>query len=178
MPRKASVFIAASLDGYIATKEDSLTWLTDTPGEEDNGYLAFLSRVDTLLIGRRTYDWILEHEGPEHFPYTTQRCIVFTHRPYEALFPNVTFTDEPPAKVLTRLKAENGAGVWIVGGGKLIRELMGEGLIDEWILTFAPVLLGSGIPLFYPARETRLHLVEVQRFGQFVQLRYGMESDK
>lgn len=78
MERKVSLFIAASLDGYIATEDDSLEWLFKVEGEGDSGYFEFYNTVDTILLGRRTYDWIMEHEKG-NFPYKNKECYVFSN---------------------------------------------------------------------------------------------------
>lgn len=172
MPRKIVVYIAASLDGYIATKEDGLVWLEQTPGEGDNGYAAFLETVDTILMGRRTYDWLLDHLGPEGFPYRDQACYVFSRTPL-APDARVQFVQEPILPFVQRLQAQTGRNIWLVGGGSLIESFRAENLIDEWIVTLAPTLLGEGIPLFQPrSGETRLELLSVRQYGQFAALHY------
>ena len=172
MQRKIIVFIAASLDGYIATREDALDWLERTPGEGDNGYGAFLETVDTILMGRRTYQWLLDTLGPEGFPYRDQACYVFSHTP---LMPDgrVQFVREPIVPFVQRLREHPGKGIWLVGGSGLIESFRAEGLIDEWIITVAPSLLGDGIPLFLPhAGEERLELLDIRQYGQFAALHY------
>jgi dihydrofolate reductase len=178
MPRKLVVFIAASLDGYIATIGDKLDWLVSTPGDGDNGYSAFLSTVDTIVMGRRTYDWIIAEEGRENFPYRGYRCYVVTSTPAEP-DENVVFISEDLVAFARRLKAEEGRNIWVVGGGKAIKDLRENRLIDEWIVTFAPVLLGDGIPLFYTQDEQeRLYLTDVKRYGQFATLHYRTRLDE
>ena len=173
MARELVVFIAASLDGYIATRDDSLEWLTGTEGDGDNGYGEFLSTVDTLLMGRRTYDRLMRAVGAEQFPYRNQRCYVVTSTPPEPPVEGVLAAPGDPASLARKLKAEGGKNIWVVGGGKLIETLQEQRLIDEWIVTFAPVLLGAGIPLFGQHKaSTDLTLESVRRYRQFVQMRY------
>ena len=172
MSRKVIVFIATSLDGYIATQDDNLEWFLSSEGNGDNGYESFYNTVDTILLGRKTYDWILREVGKDHFPYRGKRCCVFTSTPAEKL-DSVEFISENVVSFTQRLRLEEGGNIWVVGGGKLIRGLRENHMIDEWIVTIAPTLLGNGIPHFYPNdKEERLRLVDIQRYQQFVMLDY------
>ena len=138
--RKVVLFIAASLDGYIATKEDSLEWLFQVEGEGDNGYSEFYETVDTVLLGRRTYDWIMEFEKGK-FPYKNKDCYVFTSVPSENN-EHVKFVNEPPAEVIEKLKQKDGKDIWLVGGGGLLHSFVNKNLIDEMIVTIAPAIIG------------------------------------
>ncbi len=172
MKRKIVVYIAASLDGYIATKDDDLGWLTTVVGEGDNGYAAFLQTVDTVVMGRRTYEWLLGEVGRAQFPYRQQKCYVLSSgAPHEDGL--VTFTNESAEALAARLTATEGGDIWLVGGGRLLADFVDKQLVDEWIVSFAPTILGDGIPLFRGSSiETKLQLVDVHRYGQFAQLHY------
>ena len=120
-------------------------------------------------MGRKTYDWIISHA---EFPYAGKKCDVFSHVPRENT-KDVTFASEDAASFVAHLKELPGKQIWLVGGGKLLHTLLEAGLVDEMILTVAPVVLGKGIPLFYESdREAELTLTSMERFGQFVQLHY------
>ncbi|MGN6714286.1 dihydrofolate reductase family protein [Anaerocolumna jejuensis] len=169
--RKVVLFIAMSLDGYIATKEDSLEWLFQTEGEGDNGYSEFYETVDTIILGRRTYDWILDMEG-DNFPYKGRQCFVFSGS-RQGEDKNVRFFHGDITDFITKLKQEEGKDIWVVGGGELLQHFISNRLVDEWIITIAPTVLGDGIPLFKKNDfETRLRLKGVRRFNQFTELRY------
>lgn len=169
--RKVVLFIAMSLDGYIATKEDSLEWLFQTEGEGDNGYSEFYETVDTIILGRRTYDWILDMEG-DNFPYKERQCFVFSGS-RQGEDKNVRFFHGDITDFITKLKQEEGKDIWVVGGGELLQHFISNRLVDEWIITIAPTVLGDGIPLFKKNDfETRLRLKGVRRFNQFTELRY------
>lgn len=173
--RKTVVFIATSLDGYIATKEDSLGWLFKVEGEGDNGFLDFYNTVDTVLMGRRTYDWITSHE-PEEFPYKNKTCYVFTRSPNEDT-ENVKFVNGNLKEFTNQLKLRNGKNIWIVGGGELLDSFIEENLVDEFILTVAPVIIGNGIPLFKKGDHSlELALKGTQKFNQFVELHYEVRK--
>jgi len=172
MSRKIVVFIAASLDGYIATKEDSLDWLFATEGEGDNGYGEFLATVDTVVMGRRTYGWLLKQVGADNFPYRDKRCYVFSST-LQGKDGYVDFIADNVLGFVNRLRQEKGKNIWLVGGGGLIHTFAEHQLVDEWIVTVAPTILGDGIPLFHKAAiETRLSLKSARTFNQFVELHY------
>jgi len=171
MDRKVVLFIATSLDGYIATENDSLEWLFKTEGEGDNGYSEFLETIDTIILGRRTYDWIMTME-PDVFPYQDQTCYVFSNTLTERT-DNVEFVSGDIASFLGEIKKTSGKNIWIVGGGELLAHFIKEKLIDEYIITVAPIIIGKGIPLFKETNiEIELELLSIRRFNQFVELHY------
>lgn len=169
--RKLVLYIASSLDGYIATNEHNLDWLFSIDGEGDNGYSRFYDTIDTILIGRITYDWIIEHENGS-FPYQGKECYVFSKTKKEDN-EHVTFIDKNIVQFLQDLKNKNGKNIWLVGGGELLSTFIKEKLVDEIIINIAPTLLGKGIPLFKNNDfQTSLTLKNINRFNQFVELSY------
>ncbi len=171
MRRKVIVYIATSLDGYIATEDDSLDWLFKVEGEGDNGYSEFYDTIDTIVLGRRTYDWIMNVEK-ENFPYKNKTCYVFTKSRYE---PNnsVEFVDGDIVRFINTLKGVEGRNIWIVGGGDLLSYFLKENLVDEFIINIAPTIIGTGIPLFNKQDiEIELELKSIRRFNQFAELHY------
>ncbi|KIL43099.1 dihydrofolate reductase family protein [Jeotgalibacillus campisalis] len=169
--RKAVVFIAQSIDGYIATKEDSLDWLFSVEGEGDNGYGEFISTVDTILMGKRTYDWLMKEEDGK-FPYPDKKCYVFSRSQHEDT-EHVTFITEDIGRFLSHLKDEEGKNIWIVGGGDVLQTFFKESLVDELTLTVAPRIIGEGIPLFKSGDyQLDLSLLGTRTFNQFVELHY------
>lgn len=172
--RKLVLFIATSLDGYIATEDDSLEWLFKIEGEGDNGYSEFFSTVDTILIGRRTYDWIIDKEKGE-FPYKNKKCYVFS-KSEKGNNENVEFINQDVVEFTNKIKTLDGGNIWLVGGGNLLKSFIKERLVDEFIITVSPILIGSGIPLFNKNDfELELKLKDVKRFNQFVQLHYEVK---
>lgn len=166
---KLVLYIAVSLDGFIAGEGESLQWLDSVEGQGDNGYADFYKDVDTAVMGRKTYDWILAHSD---FPYPGKECYVFSRTSRENT-DDVTFVSEDAAGFVSRLKAQSEKRIWLVGGGRLLHTLLEAELVDEMILTVAPVVLGKGIPLFYERKErTDLALTGMERFGQFAVLHY------
>ncbi|WP_028274725.1 dihydrofolate reductase family protein [Atopococcus tabaci] len=175
--RKVVLFIAASLDGYIATEDESLEWLFRVEGEGDNGTLEFYDSIDTLVMGRRTYEWII-HNEPGEFPYKDKQCYVFTRSPMENT-EDVTFVNEDVTQFVEKLRQQDGGDIWMVGGGDLLKSFLEARLIDEITVTVAPVLLGKGIPLFKEGEyETELVLKRVRNFNQFAELKYELKKDK
>ncbi|KAB7665891.1 dihydrofolate reductase family protein [Bacillus sp. B1-b2] len=169
--RNVVLFIACSLDGYIATKEDSLEWLFAVEGEGDNGFSAFYETIDTVMMGRKTYDWIMKQDT-EEFPYLGKDCYVFTSNSKQDT-DNITYVSGNPSSLVDSLKEQSGKKIWIVGGGELLHTFIQDNLIDEIIITVAPTILGDGIPLFKKGQHTlNLELVGTKTFNQFVELHY------
>lgn len=168
--RKMVLFIAATLDGYIATLDHRLDWLFNVEGEGDNGISAFYETIDTIIMGRMTYDWIQDHS--ETFPYQDRSVYVFSKKQREKEG-SVQFVHGDVAMFTQRLLQEEGKDIWVMGGGQLITDFLQSQLIDEIIVTIAPVLLGNGIPLFRQIDvQTPLVLKGIKRYNQFVELRY------
>ena len=167
---RIAVFIAQSVDGYIATDDDSLDWLTQAGAEgEDYGFDAFLSDVDVVAMGRSTYEFIKDFPV---LPYGDRPVHVFTSRdpgPRDGF----EFYARTPREAVMHWE-ERGVGRVYLDGGTLISQFLEAGLVDEMTLTTVPLLLGSGKPLFHRiATATPLRLVRSQVFDSgMVNLRY------
>jgi dihydrofolate reductase len=177
VPRpRCSVFIATSLDGFIARRDGGIDWLSivETPGE-DYGYARFFDDVGALILGRGTYDTVL---GFSSWPYGDKPCVVFTHRPPPAARHRERFHAGAPGPLLAELHEAGVRRVYVDGGG-LIRSFLRENLIDDITLSIIPVVLGDGIPLFgAEIPERRLRLAGSQAFASgLVQLRYELAAD-
>ena len=169
--RKIVLYIAASLDGYIATEEHSLDWLFAAEGEGDNGFAEFYDTVDTFLLGRSTYDWIMKEEKGK-FPYKGKECYVFSRAEANGN-EYVKFVNEDIIQFVEELRSRQGKNIWVVGGGELLHTFIETKLLDELRITIAPVLLGRGIPLFKNNYfQTFLMLKNVFRYNQLVELQY------
>lgn len=174
--RKLVLFIAATLDGYIARENDALDWLFEVDGEGDNGISEFYDTVDTILIGRRTYDWVMKHEKGV-FPYKDKTCYVFSKTAMKD-YDHVKFIQGDIVDFTNKLKSQEGKNIWLVGGGTLLHSFLKEKLVDEFIITVAPVLIGKGIPLFKEDDlELKLSLKGIRRFNQFVELHYEVKGN-
>ena len=169
-----TLFIAASLDGYIAGPDDDLSWLfTDA----DYGFTDFYAEVDTLIMGRGTYD-VVRTFG--EWPYADKRTLVVSRS-------GAVKIDTPLTEVHTadlsglvdRLSNERCHNVWLVGGGELVRSFLEQGLLDQITVSMHPILLGTGVPLFPGGfRRTMLLLKDTEVFeGGLVQLNYHVMPD-
>ena len=170
MPR-VCLYIALLLGGYIADRAGGITWLDNNvdAAEGDYGYADFYASVGALAMGRTTYDQVL---GFGDWPYD-KPTYVFTHDRPDAAPPDVQFVTEAPARFAADAPWGDG-DLWLVGGGKLIAGFRAAGLIDEYVLTVLPVLLGDGLPLFPGTQpEVALRLASVEHWPSgVVQLQY------
>lgn len=145
-PRNTILYIATSLDGFIAPPDDSLDWLSAVAREgEDYGYFPFYETVDTLIVGRRTYDIASRFDGG--FPHAKKECYVITSKPQPAQG-SVQFYSGDLRALVASLKSHEGGTIFIDGGAGVVNSMLKDDLIDEFVISTIPVLLGSGIRLF------------------------------
>ena len=146
--RKVILYISMSLDGFIATNEDDLSWLSIVEKEgEDYGYSSLQNRVDTYIVGRKTYDIVLKLTGGK-FPQSERyNCYVITRQERKAES-GVTFYNGKIEDLINKLKSEEGKDIYCDGGGQIVKLLMEKNLIDEYIVSVIPIILGNGIRLF------------------------------
>jgi dihydrofolate reductase len=147
----ATVYIATSLDGFIARKDGSIDWLhnLESPPGEDYGYAEFMATVDAIVMGRGTFETVLGFGGAWPYPKPVYVLSGMYRDVPEAVRDRVTLLNLTPAKALERI-GQDGHQRCYVDGGKTIQGFLREDLIDRLILTKIPVLLGEGIPLFGP----------------------------
>ncbi len=178
MPGQLRVFIATSLDGFIAGPDHDLSWLpVPEPGGEDYGFAAFMAETAAMLMGRATYDVVDGMEGDEWF-YGDTPVFVATSRPLEPKQPTVRAISGEPVDLVAAVQAEVGDGNIYVDGGTLIRSLLDAGLVDQVIVTVVPVVLGAGFPLFAGVvRRHELELLGTEAYDNgLVQLRYDVRQ--
>jgi dihydrofolate reductase len=186
MPESAGTrtqyYTAASLDGFIAGPDHSLDWLFQFGVEETEDYPAFLAGVGALAMGSSTYTWILDHllggdpGKAAAWPYT-QPAWVFTTRALPSVpEADIRFVRGDVGAVHEAMRAAaQGKNVWLVGGGDLVGQFHDRGLLDEIIVTIAPVTLGAGKPLLPRAiKHPPLRLLRADVRGPFVQIRYAV----
>jgi len=178
---KASVFIATSLDGFIARPNGEIDWLDKQnaalPPGEDCGYNAFMESVDALVMGRHTYEKVL---GFDRWPYPAKRVIVLSSN--EITIPDhlreaVEHSSEEPRHLFERIASEGIEHVYL-DGGVTVQSFLSAGLVDEITITTIPVLLGTGRRLFSDLPHDvslRHQITRTFDFG-FVQTRYLVES--
>jgi dihydrofolate reductase len=174
--RKLILYISASLDAYIAGPNDDLSFLNPMQLEgEDYGYEAFVDTVDTVIVGRRTYDWVV-NQGYD-FPHTNKACYILTSQP-RAKAGNLTFYQGDLNALVEGLKAGTGKHIFCDGGAEVVHQLLAAQLIDEIILSVVPVLLGAGTRLFKEGRPQQLlELLSSKNYESgLVQLHYKVAA--
>ena len=184
---RTQYYTAASLDGFIATADDSIEWLFPLGNVNETSYPQFIQGVGALAMGSATYEWMLRHvikpdsPAPGQWPYT-QPAWVFSNRKLPGV-PNadIRFVRGDVRPVHDHMRAAaNGMNLWLVGGGELVGQFYDAGLLDDLIVQVGSVTLGSGKPLL-PRQITSpaLRLVSVQQFGAgFAELRYEVPHSK
>lgn len=174
--RKVVLYIAASLDGYIAREDGSVDWLDPTDTQADDNYQNFLGRIDTIVMGNATYEQTKELAA--EFPYREQRCYVFSRKRAGEEEGFVEFINPDIPAFLEELREQEGRHIWLMGGAKILDAFLRERAVDELIITIIPRLLGSGIPLFQNGQpDQRLELLNVEKLGEMVQLHYRLKGN-
>ncbi|WP_324652053.1 dihydrofolate reductase family protein [Georgenia sp. H159] len=175
MPR-TTYYVASSLDGFIATPDHSLDWLLTRDIEEDGpmGPADFITGVGAIAMGASTYRWIRDYQ--DRWDYTAPTW-VFTHRDLPApVGADVRFTQQDVRTVHAEMSTAAGdRDVWLMGGGDLVGQFADAGLLDEVVIAYAPVTLGSGAPLL--PRRLELRMTELARNGEFACARYDVVTD-
>ena len=170
--RKVILYIAMSLDGYIAKPDGDLGFLSTVEQEgEDYGYADFVKTVDTVIVGRKTYDKVISMGFGS--PYRDKDVYVIT-RTLRPSVGSVKFYSESLKDLIVNLKSRDGKHIFVDGGAEIVNELLYDNLIDEFYISVIPVLLGSGISLFKNGRpEIGLKLIQTKQFDKgLVQLHY------
>lgn len=176
---------ATTLDGFLATTDNSLDWLFEVPGADDaeSSVSDFLAGIGVLAMGSTTYEWLLAHENMIEEPqkwqdwYADRPTWVFTHRDLPVIpGANITLTSDEINAVHAEMKVAAGErDIWIMGGGDLVGQFDDAGLLDRITATIAPVTLGAGAP-FLPRdiRSDRLTLTSILQRGQFAEVSYDV----
>lgn len=180
--RKVILYIAMSLDGYIADQNGNVDWLNEYDSDEDvegtDSYSLFLDKVDTVIIGYNTYHQIVTQLSPEQWVYKGLKSYVITHN---KILSNseIVFVNNSPSNLIKNLKKESGKDIWICGGASIIKQLMQEDLIDRYYISVIPIILGNGIKLFDEIdNEIKLDLVQTIRSNSgIVELVYEHRSN-
>jgi dihydrofolate reductase len=177
--RKIIVYIATSADGYIARPNGDVDWLNRRPHKYDYGMRAFYRSIDTILLGRKTYDWALayqrKHPGASIFDKNVANY-VFSSKPPKKVAPGAEFVTEPLKTFAQRLRKSPGKHIWMMGGGELIASFLDAGEINEFDIHVIPVFIGKGIPLIAPRhRDIPLRLLSARKYPDgVVRLRYEL----
>lgn len=172
--RTVTLYIAMSLDGYIADRNGTVDWLHGQSSDAENidTYSDFVKNIDTVVMGWNTYHQIATELSPEEWVYQELTSYVITHRELPST-ENIKFVQDNPCKIVRKLKQEQGKGIWLCGGSNVIQPLLQNDLIDEYYISVIPVILGSGIRLFEEIpNEIKLRLVRSQTYNGIMELVY------
>lgn len=172
MSRNVILYIAMSLDGYIARKNGDVDWLEgdDSEPNADFGYDKFYGSIDTVIMGRKTYEQILTFG---EYPYKGTKGYVYTSEKRDNN-EDVEFIDENAAALIAKLRKEDGKDIWLIGGAGVIDEFIKKDLIDEYFITVIPCVLGEGISLFKDNNpEFKLKLLEDKTVNGMAILHYA-----
>lgn len=175
MMKRIKLYIAMSLDGYIATRDGNINWLSAVEGEGDNGYFAFFSSIDTVVMGRLTYEWILKNNT--YFPYAQQKCYVVTSKKMPSIG-NVHFIEGDFKEIADKLREETEKDICLIGGAQLFEGFLQLGEVDDLIISIAPIILGDGIRLFTDFHEASYwQLTKTATYNQFAELTYKKKEE-
>lgn len=178
--RKVSLFIAMSLDGYIAGKDGNINWLHgQDPDQEDMvSYFEFIKDVDTVIMGWNTYHQIITELSPEEWMYKDLTSYVITHKILPAT-KNIKFENENVCELVKALKRKAGKDIWICGGASVIHPLIRDNLIDKFHISIIPTILGEGIRLFeITDKEIKLKLMKTQNYNGITDLIYEYRTNR
>src|SRR5215212_1559567 len=173
--RKVKLFIASSLDCYIAREDGGIDWLFT---DDDYGYTKFYDSIDTIIVGRKSYDQSLTFDD---YPYKGKKVYVFTRKKVRMNNneQDVEYIDTNIRDFVTTLTQSIGKDIWLLGGGEIVSILLNEDLVDEIILSIHPIILGTGIPLLRDIqKEVNLKLENSLSFDSgLTQLYYKVLKD-
>jgi len=157
------LYIAVSLDGYIADDQGNVDWLSCVESSgEDYGYNDFFNSIDALIIGNKTYQQALSFG---EWPYGKKPCWVCTKTQFEPPVANIFPSGKSPEKIIMEAREKKANKIWLVGGARLITSFRKKRLISRYIISTIPMILGKGIPLFLKSNfHEELRLVELKTY--------------
>lgn len=172
--RKTVLFIAISLDGYIADQDGAVDWLNgeNTDTENIDTYSEFVKTIDTVIMGWNTYHQVITELSPTEWVYSDLTTYVITHRKLTSS-DKIKFVSQDPCSFLQQIKSKPGKDIWICGGADIVQQFMAKDLIDTYYISIIPTLLGNGISLFGTLeKERKLSLIKTQNYHGIVELIY------
>ena len=172
--RKIVLFIAMSLDGYIADINGGVGWLGgESDGENDMvSYQEFMKEIDTVIMGSNTYHQLITELSPGKWIYSDFTSYIITHYPKQST-DKIKFTQDNPKELVTRLKTQPGKDIWICGGASIVNQLVQNDLIDKYYINVMPTILGGGIHLFDTSeKEIKLKLIQTKSYNGITDLVY------
>ena len=172
--RRIITHVATSADGFISRPDGAVDWLERPEPPGGYGMAGFFDSIDTIIWGRKTYDFGIAQGQPFYEPFEN---FVFSRNPPETPAPGFRFVNEPVGPFAERLRARPGKDIWMMGGAEIIGSFLDAGQIDEFVLHVIPTLIGEGIPLIAPRHRTvPLKLVSTEAYEDgVVRLHYEVE---
>ncbi|WP_195988390.1 dihydrofolate reductase family protein [Clostridium sp. D53t1_180928_C8] len=172
--RKVILYIATSLDGYIADHNGDVNWLSgqDESNTEQGSYPEFIETIDTVILGYKTYHQVVTELSPDIWVYKGKQSYVITNKNIENK-EEIIFTNKNLGDLISNLKKQQGKNIWICGGASIVNQLLELNLIDEFCISIIPTILGDGISLFdKQIKEKKLELVSTRTYNGIVDLWY------
>jgi dihydrofolate reductase len=178
VPRKIIYYLAVSADGFLARPDGAVDWLERPQPKGGYGMEKFYQSVDTLILGRKTYDFAVAHGMKD--PAPGKKSYVFSRTIKRAASDKVEIVAEEAGAFARRLRAEKGKDIWLMGGGEVASAFLDAGELDEIVAHVIPVVIGEGIPLFAPRHRTLpLKLLRSEQFSDgSVRLHYRVTKKK
>lgn len=173
--REVVLYIAVSLDGYIADSKGSVDWISgqDESVELEDSFTPFFSGVDTVVMGKKTYHQVVSELSTDRWPYEGAMTYVLTHHPDTDDTENIRFRNMDVCRLVEELKHQPGKDIWICGGAEIARCLIANNQIDRYHLAIIPVLLGNGIRLFgFIDHKINLEMVETKEYNGIIEMVY------
>lgn len=172
--RKVILYIAMSLDGFIADENGGVDWLSgqDAQSQDMGTYDEFIKTVDTVILGYKTYNQIVTELSPDVWVYSGMKSYVITHKKLQST-DEIEFTEEDVGSIITDLKEHNGKDIWICGGASIANQLIKLDLIDKYHISVIPTILGKGIRLFDSNNpQCKLKLISTSNYNGITDLVY------
>ena len=172
--RKVILYIAMSIDGYIAKNNGNVGWLVGDGSEPEasGSYPSFYETIDTVIMGWNTYRQIITELSPEKNPYEGKISYILTHKKKENKA-DTFFINDDIIEFIQTLKSQSGKNIWICGGASIAQQLIENNLIDEYHISIIPTLLGQGIKLFSDSsNEKQFRLIRTEEYNGIVDLVY------
>ncbi len=170
--RKVKLYIAMSLDGFIANDKGSVDFIEGDGSDENNfgTYNEFYESIDTVIIGKNTYDQIVNELSPDEWPYEGKMSYIITSGEIKES-ENIKKSSNL-IECINTLKKSSGKDIWICGGASIVNQLINENLIDEYRVTIIPTILSKGTKLFDIKEQLKLKLISYTSYNGFVEVKY------
>lgn len=177
--RNVILYIAVSLDGYIADRDGSVNWIKgqDESVETEDTFTPFFDSIDTVIMGKRTYDQIVSELSPDQWPYTGASTFVITHDDKSKDTEHIRFKNMSVSRLVDELKELPGKDIWICGGAQIANQLIDKDMITTYHIAVIPVILGGGFRLFDTTEsKIDLTLVYTKQYNGIVELIYNRKQ--